>query len=416
MRRLVFLAVAVLLALSPAFVPAGPASAQDKPKKEKPERDKLKKREGEILVSFKQGTPDEAKKAAHQKHKGVEIETIPDIDVKVVKVRPGDEEAAAAAYEREGSVAFAEVNGIYQAVSHGTGFPQDPWFDQQWQYASIRASEAWRPSAGTTGSSTVPIAILDTGIDEDHPDLATKIKKKVNYTPSTTTDDRYGHGTHVAGSAAAATNNGRGVAGTCPNCVLHNVKVLGDDGNGAWSGIANGINWATNNGAKVISMSLGGYFASQTVELAVNRAWSRGVVLTAAALNDGEDWGGYPAAFTNVIAVAASDRNDARAGFSNYGVWVDVSAPGVDIPSTTMNGDYAGSGWSGTSMATPHVAGLAGLIWSKSGLCRSNSCVRSRIEGNADKVADTMVHGGKTLYAGSANGRINACKAVGAGC
>jgi thermitase len=166
----------------------------------------------------------------------------------------------------------------------------------------------------------------------------------------------------------------------------------------------------------VINMSLGGYFASQTVELAVNRAWSKGVVVTAAALNDGQDWGAYPAAFTNVIAVAASDGNDARAGFSNYGTWVDVTAPGVDIPSTTMNGDYAGTGWSGTSMATPHVAGLAGLIWSKSGLCSKNTCVRSRIEGNADKVADTKVHNGKTLYAGSVSGRINACKAVGAGC
>jgi thermitase len=168
-------------------------------------------------------------------------------------------------------------------------------------------------------------------------------------------------------------------------------------------------------------MSLGGYYISQTVELAVNRAWNRGVVLVGAAGNGdengvGQDWGFYPGAFTNVIAVAASDRNDAKAQFSNYGIWVEVTAPGVDIWSTTMNGDYAGLGWSGTSMATPHVAGVAGLIWSKSGLCSKNTCVRDKILSTADKVADTMSHNGMTLYAGSVNGRINACKAVGAAC
>jgi thermitase len=422
MRRFSLLACAVILALSPSFVGPSPTSAQpEKPKKEKPTPQKpLKKKSGEILVKVEENTPKEKEDQIHQKHKGQVIETIADIDVKVVKVRDGDEEAAVRAYEAELEVEFAEVQGIWEAVSHGTGFPQDPMFDQQWQYTNIRALQAWGTN-GTQGSGTIAIAILDSGVDQDHADLSAKIKKKSNHTTSSTSDDRYGHGTHVAGSAAAATNNTRGVAGTCPNCVIHNVKVLGDDGNGAWSWIANGINSATNSGAKVISMSLGGYYISQTVELAVNRAWSRGVVLLGAAGNgdengNGQDWGFYPGAFTNVIAVAASDRNDAKAQFSNYGTWVEVTAPGVDIWSTTMNGDYAGSGWSGTSMATPHVAGLAGLIWSKPGLCSNNTCVRNKILATADKVADTKSHNGATLYAGSVNGRINACKAVGATC
>lgn len=365
---------------------------------------------GEVLVKFRPGAPGAEVAAGHRQAGGEPREVIPGIDVQVVKVPPGRERAAVETYRRNPNVLFAEVNGFYSAVQ-ATWTPNDPLFGQQWQYPKIAAPEAW---SVTQGSSGVAIAILDTGIDQSHEDLAAKIQRNVNFTTSPTVDDRYGHGTHVAGSAAASTNNGKGVAGTCLNCGLYNVKVLADNGSGAWSWIASGIVWAADNGARVINMSLGGSSGSSTVEDAVNYAWGKGVVLVAAAGNSGTSSPSYPAFYQNVIAVAATDQNDAKASFSNYGTWVDIAAPGVSILSTAP--DHSNKIWgkgvkygtlSGTSMATPHVAGVAGLVWS-TGLCTSapspNQCVRDRIETRADKISGTGTYW--------ANGRLNAYNAV----
>lgn len=365
---------------------------------------------GEVLVKFRPGTPASEVAAAHRQAGGESRETIPGIDVQVVRVPPGRERAAAETYRRNPNVAFAEVNGFYSAIQ-ASWTPNDPLYSQQWQYPKIQAPEAW---AVITGSASVAIAILDTGIDQSHEDLRYKIVKNINFTSSKTVDDKYGHGTHVAGSAAAATNNGLGVAGTCPNCVLYNVKVLEDNGSGSWSAIANGIIWAANSGAKVINMSLGGSSPSSTVESAVNYAWGKGVVLVAAAGNSGSDLPTYPAYYSNVIAVAATDQNDNKASFSNYGTWVDIAAPGVSILSTAP--DHPNRIWgkgvkygtlSGTSMASPHVAGTAGLVWS-TGACDNdpspNTCVRSRIENGADKILGTGNYW--------SSGRLNAYNAV----
>lgn len=372
---------------------------------------------GEILVQFRPGTSAQAISETHGRLGGRVAEMIPGIGVHVVRVPAGQELARVSAYQRHPLVLSAEVNGAYHAIFT----PNDPRVGDQWQYnntgqaggtpdADIDAFEAW----DTMGSSTIAIAILDTGIDQSHEDLKAKIAKNKNFTNSRTVDDRYGHGTHVAGSAAAITNNAVGVAGTCPNCVLYNVKVLSDNGSGSWSWIANGIIWAADNGAKVISMSLGGYSGSSTVESAVNYAWNKGAVLTAAAGNDGVSTPLYPAFYTNVIAVAATDRNDAKPSWSNFGNWVDVAAPGVAILSTAPdhNNRIWGSGVkygtiSGTSMATPHVAGVAGLVWA-TGVCASNLCVRNTIESNADDIPGTG-----TLWV---SGRVNACRAVGGPC
>jgi thermitase len=313
--------------------------------------------------------------------------------VQVVRVPAGRERAAVEAYRRNPNVVFAEVNGFYAAI----WTPNDPYYGQQWQYPKIQAPDAW---AVVTGTSQVAIAILDTGIDQSHEDLRSKVAQNVNFTTSGSFDDKYGHGTHVAGSAAAATNNGLGVAGTCPNCALYNVKVLGDNGSGAWSWIASGIVWAADEGAKVINMSLGGSTGSSTVEEAVNYAWNKGVVLVAAAGNSGSSSPSYPAYYSNVIAVAATDQTDNKASFSNYGDWVDIAAPGVSILSTAP--DHRNRIWgfgvkyatgSGTSMATPHVAGTAGLVWS-TGACGTddNLCVRGRIENGADRVSSLSTY------------------------
>jgi len=334
----------------------------------------------------------------------------------VVDVGKGKERDKKGEYAMDSSVLFVEENGAYSLLDA----PNDPRLPLQWQYdntgqtggtadADIDALEAWQaaPAAGV-----VRIAVLDTGIDQSHEDVAAKIVANKNYTTSRTVDDRYGHGTDVAGSAAASTGNGIGVAGTCPNCTLMNVKVLGDNGSGSWSGIASGIVWAADNGAQVISMSLGGGSGSNTVKSAIDYAVNKGVVVVAAAGNSNTSAPSYPAYYANVIAVGATDNNDNKASFSNYGSWVDVAAPGVAILSTAP--DHTNRIWgsgvkygaiSGTSMSTPHVAGVAGLVLA-TGRCAlgDNICVRARIEGTTDTIPG--------IGAYWSHGRVNANNAI----
>ncbi len=268
-----------------------------------------------------------------------------------------------------------------------------PIFNVQWDMTKVQAPQAWDI---TKGSQNVIIAILDTGIDVNHPDLAGKVVSSVNFTDSSTPyANGQSHATHVAGIAAAITNNGVGIAGLGRNSSLMNVKVLGDNGYGYYSWIAQGIIWAADHGADVINLSLGGSTASATLENAVNYAWSKGVVVVAAAGNNGSTTPFYPADYTNCISVAATDYNDALASWSNHGSWVDVAAPGVSIYSCIPGSQYGYM--SGTSMASPHVAGLCGLVFSvasdTNGNGRINDEVKSAIEASCDKVGIDVVSG-----------------------
>lgn len=189
-----------------------------------------------------------------------------------------------------------------------------------------------------------------------------------------------------------------------------NGKVLRDDGAGYYSWIANGIIWSADNGAKVINMSLGGSSRSRTLESAVNYAWNKGVVLTGAAGNSGNQSKTYPGAYKNVIAVAATNNKDQKASFSSYGAkWVDVAAPGVNIFSTFPNHPYTINKslnydfGSGTSMATPMTSAAAALIWATD-YGTSASSVRSRLESTADKIPGTGTYWSA--------GRVNAAAAV----
>lgn len=343
-----------------------------------------------ILVKFEDGTSDTAMKQVHAKHPGCKcIGKIKLLNIEVVKVPNSTVQRMIREYQKERVVEYAEPDYIVKVVET----PNDTYFDRQWGMPKIQAPSAWDVTHGNSG---MKIAILDTGIDRDHPDLGSKIVARRNFTSSRTFDDRYGHGTHVAGIAAAITNNSKGVAGVGYNCSLMNGKVLGDNGSGYTSWIVNGINWAvdpngdgnTSDGAKVINMSFGGSSRSSSEEAAINAAWNKGVILVGAAGNSNNSNLLYPAAFTNCIAVAATDQNNNKASFSSYGNWVDVAAPGVSIFSTLPNhrhrlGSRNYGSLSGTSMATPHVAGLAGLVWSTA-FGASNTSVRNRIEGTAD--------------------------------
>lgn len=218
-------------------------------------------------------------------------------------------------------------------------------------------------SAGYTGSG-IKVAVLDTGILLNHPDL--QVSGGYDTTGKGSYNDDNGHGTHVAGSIAAL-NNTVGVLGAAPSANLYAVKVLDSAGSGTYSNIIAGIEWAINNDIDVINMSLGGSSGSTALEQACNSAYNAGVLVVAAAGNEGTSSGsneciGYPARYSSVMAVGSITSSNVRSSFSSTGSTLEIMAPGSNIYSTTYNGSYGTM--SGTSMACPHVAGVAALVWS----------------------------------------------------
>ncbi len=258
--------------------------------------------------------------------------------------------------------------------------------------ADINWDEAWADFNASLFFETI-IAILDTGIDKNHLDLFNKLVDGENFTKDGD-NDFYGHGTHVAGIAAAETNNSEGITGVAfsDNVKIMPVKVLGDDGCSDTGSVVNGIYYATEHGAKVINLSLGGR-GSETLKAAIDDAWKNGVLIAAAAGNDGGGRKRYPASYSNVMSVAATNYNDNTASFSNFNDEIDISAPGVNVFSTFPTYDFVlGTKYdrsqdydigSGTSMAVPHVAGLAGLLFAQDN-SRNNADVRYIIEKTAD--------------------------------
>src|SRR3989338_1282189 len=371
---------------------------------------------GQILVKFKAGVNQKEIDSVFKGQKAKAVGKIEEQDVHIVQVPVAAEDKVISALSKNPKVEYAEND--YLASVFWT--PDDPYFSQQWGLlntttpnADIHATSAW----DITHGSGIKVAILDTGVSKNHTDLNSKVVGRVNFSDAGTDDDVYGHGTHVGGIVAAITNNSKGVAGGCPGCDLLSVKVLNDSGSGAYSWIAKGINWSVANKTKVINMSLGGSAKSRTLENAVNYAWNNNVVVVAAAGNSGNPSKTYPAAYTNSIAVAATDSQDKKASFSEYGSWVDVAAPGVSIYSTWNDGSspsnpqpYCDSATdcykyaSGTSMSTPITAAAAALIWSMPSYGTSAVSVRNRLESTADKIAGT---GSYWIF-----GRINAEKAV----
>lgn len=348
---------------------------------------------GEVVVKFKPGATLGAG-LANDRIGATVLEEIGQIGVTRIRLPEGMSVGQAVSYY--GSLPFVEY-AEPNYIAHATLTPNDPSFGSQYGPQKISCPTGWDL---TTGSSAVVIAIVDTGIQTNHPDLTGKIVPGYDFVNNDNNPmDDNGHGTHCAGIAAANTNNGIGIAGVGFNCSLMGVKVLSASGSGTYTAIVNGINFAADNGAEVISMSLGGSSGSSSLQAAVDYAWGKGCVITAAAGNSNTSTQFYPAAYANCIAVGSTDQNDARSSFSNYGAsWVDVAAPGSSIYSTYPTNSYATL--SGTSMACPHVAGLAGLLWSYVGGA-TNSVVRQRIENNCDNVGSWV-----------AKGRINVYKAL----
>ncbi len=373
---------------------------------------------GQVLIKFKSGVSQAERDNLLRNNRAQIVNKLDALGALVLQVPQAAEEKVAAALSRNPHVDYAELDYIAEAffVPNDTYFAGNQWgLENTGQtikgITGIVDADIDGPIAWDTTQGGVKVAILDTGIDQNHEDLSSKVVLQKNFTDSPTIDDLYGHGTHVGGIVAAVTNNNTGIAGGCPSCQLMNGKVLNDSGSGAYSWVANGIIWAADNNAKVINMSLGGSVRSFTLENAVNYAWNKGVVVVAAAGNSGNPSKTYPAAYTNAIAVAATNNKDQKASFSSYGAkWVDVAAPGVDIFSTFPNHPYKinkSLGYdfgSGTSMATPMTSAVAALIWYVSAYNTSAVSVRNRLETTADKITGTGTYWSK--------GRVNAANAV----
>jgi thermitase len=323
-----------------------------------------------------------------------EISKIRDLGVHVLRVPPSRLDATLSTLQRSASVLYAEYDGIVQAADT---IPNDPSWPSQSSDVHLRSPQAWDFS---TGSPNVVIAVLDTGVDATTPDLQGSFVAGYDFVNNDADpSDDHGHGTMAAGVAAARGNNGLGIAGYCWSCSIMPVKVMSADGSGLQSTLATGITWATDHGARVISMSVSGG-AYSTLASAVKYAHSKGVVLVAAAGNSGGSTPTYPAAYPEVIGVAGSNPDDTLNINSNYGSWAKIAAPWCNYATSMRqpDGSFRYAAFCGTSSATPAAAGIAGLAFSYAPLA-SNTTVEQALESSVLPVAG----GPKVAY-----GRIDA--------
>ncbi len=379
---------------------------------------------GEVVVKFK---PNKLSGQDSLQKDGIRVvEASPRGGLVRVAVTPGTEAETIETLAARSDVEFATLNYFVHTMVE----PDDYYYQNnyQWGIDKIMAPQAWDIN---TGAESIVIAVVDTGMDLDHPDLVSKLWVNSDeiagngldddgngyvddrygydfYNNDSTPDDDNGHGSHVSGIAAAATNNGTGVAGVSWGAKLMPLKALNQYGGGSTAGVAQAIYYAVDNGAHVINMSLGATGSSwpcgwSDVENALNHAVNNNVLVVVASGNDGKYGVSCPGAYDQVMAVGATTSSDARAYFSNWGPRLDIVAPGNAIYSTLSNGGYGYK--SGTSMATPHVAGLAALVWGMD-ISQSAGEVRQTIETSADDLGSA----GKDETYGY--GRINAYAAL----
>lgn len=359
---------------------------------------------GELIVTF-ESTASIAGLEDLRGQFGAEVmEKLPQMDAEVIsfprlKDGPAGEAQSRLLEEVRKSLEATPLveSAEYNYLRKPSATPNDPRFSSQYGVKKINAPQAW----DTTRGAGAQIAVVDSGIDSDHPDLSAKIAAQRDFVNEDgVAEDATGHGTAVSGVAAASTGNATGVAGICPECGLIAAKALGPRG-GFDSNIAQAITWGANSGAEVISLSLAGPRDSAVLERAIQQASSGGSVVVAAAGNGGTSRPSYPAAYPSTVSVSTTDSSDQRASFSSFGQSVDVAAPGVEITTTFAGGGYGAA--SGTSFSAPFVAGEAGLL---AGQGLSGTGIEARIRESADDLGPE----GEDPFYGA--GRIDAAAAV----
>lgn len=358
------------------------------------------------IVVFQQGVVNQAAQDEILQRTGaVKLKALPMINAVVVLASPANDHAL----KSDTNVLRVENDAI-ASISGKPAPPPPPAESLPWGIDRIDADLVWDVNhdmsldAGANAGAGVTVAVVDTGIDLTHPDLKANIVGSYNaISPTSSANDDNGHGTHVAGIIAGI-DNSVGVIGVAPNASLLAVKVLNKRGTGYISDIIEGIQWSVANGAKVINMSLGSSSDVQSFHDACAAAYSQGVVIVAAAGNSGpgSNTVEYPAKYAEVIAVSATDSSNTIASFSSRGPEVEIAAPGVSITSCYKGGGYATM--SGTSMASPHVAGVAALIIA-SGV-NGPDAVRACLAQTAD---DLGAAGSDVLYG---NGLVDAEQAA----
>ncbi|MDK8194099.1 S8 family peptidase [Paenibacillus sp. UMB7766-LJ446] len=334
----------------------------------------------QLLIKFKEGTTADEMHTLHKKAKCSVAETYEDLGWYRVESRKKMHRILKH-YKNHKLIEHAEPN--YYLQSSFT--PNDPFFPYQYNLQKINAPAAWDISQS---NRSVKIAIIDTGVQLNHPELAGKILPGYDYVDyDNIPEDGNGHGTHVAGIAASITNNGVGIAGAAPLASIVPLRVLDNNGQGTTGNVGNGLVYAANNGIQVVNLSLGGPTGEAFLQAAVQYAWDRGAVIIAAAGNDNTSYPIVPASYPNVIAVASTNPSDLKSNFSNYGSWVDMAAPGDTILSTYLGGSYAYL--SGTSMAAPHVAGVAALLAAQG---KTNAQIRDALCFASDPVSGSGIY------------------------
>ncbi len=324
------------------------------------------------------------------------------VNVLVLEVPDQALDAMAGMLSKTGLFSFVERD----FVAHAATTPNDPDFTSQWHLAKIQAANAWSLSQG---SASIPIAIIDSGVDLSHPDLKSKLIPGWNFlTDTSNTSDtgcNTGHGTAVSGAAAAATNNLTGVAGVAWANTIMPLVVTSSGCLAYYSDMASAITYAVDHGVRIINLSITGSTASSILQSAVDYAWSKNAVIFAAAGNSSSSSPVYPAACNHVLGITATEPTDTLATFSNYGSWIKLSAPGDTILTTNMAGSYGE--WWGTSLASPIAAGVGALA-----LSANPSLTNAQLVTLLETHSDDLGSPGFDQYFGY--GRVNAYKAVAA--
>lgn len=324
--------------------------------------------------------------------KATETRFMPDLGISILTIGAGTVEDGIAILRRSRNVIYAEKDQKAELFH----VPNDPLYTQQYGHQQVKDEAAWDIFKG---NSKMVVAVLDTGLIMNHEDIVGRIAPGgFDYSDNDSDpSDSDGHGSHCGGIVAANTNNAIGVASSAYNARLLPLKVFP---NSFATTVAAGIRGAADKGAKILSLSLGFPSESQVMQDAINYAWGKGCLVIAAAGNAGNTVKNYPAAAQNVIAVAATNSSDTRAGFSTFGDWVHVAAPGEDIMSFGISSNSSYVKNSGTSMACPFVASVAALVWGRNPAL-TNAQVRDIIFSTCDNVGPFVI-----------KGRVNAHKAI----